>query len=373
MVILKISLGIFYLRIVVSRWQQVTVYAAVSIATIYGTYYFFAILFSCGLPSKFLANALQGNCNGTPEVRFAVNMTAGIINAVSDFILAILPIALIRKACMPVPAKISASLVLLLGCLGSAISLVRLAYIRGLTYNVDFFEVGVNITLWSIIEAGICITAASLATLRPLLRCCINTTRRTLTSGKSVTEISLKRQRHRSSVLSFQDQGPADRTDENWPLKKLEPAFPNPRELDDMRTPTPGFSDAGVTRKASLMHGKIQWLESHVTEPVPASTAAPKLAPARPARPQWSSSEDHPAYRQHQPTMSASNFSYDPAQLVRTTSKLAKKCKAARTPEGSGDLAHLRVNGQPRMQEVGVGAWRVCDEKPDRRGMSGRF
>jgi hypothetical protein len=71
--------------------------------------------------------------------------------------------------------------------------------------------------------------------------------------------------------------------------------------------------------------------------------------------------------------MSASNFSYDPAQLVRTTSKLAKKCKAARTPEGSGDLTHMRYNGQPRMQEVGVGAWRVCDEKPDRKGMSGRF
>jgi hypothetical protein len=373
MVILKISLGIFYLRIVVSRWQQVTIYAVVSIAAIYGTYYFFAILFTCGLPSKFLTNAIQDNCVGTPEMRFAVNMTAGIINAVSDFILATLPIALIRKACMPLPAKVSASLVLLLGCLGSAISLVRLAYIRGLTYNVDFFEVGVNITLWSIIEAGICITAASLATLRPLLRCCINTTRRTLTSGHSVTEISLKRQQHRSSLLSFQDQSPADNTAENWPLQKPESVFPNMRELEEMRTPTSSFSDVGVTRKASLMHGKLQWVESYVTEPAPASSSAPKPAPDRPARPQWSSSEDHPAYRQHQPTMSASNFSYDPAQLVRTTSKLAKKCKAARTPEGSGDLTHPRVNGQPRMQEVGVGAWRVCDEKPDRKGMSGRF
>jgi hypothetical protein len=93
MVILKISLGIFYLRIVVSRWHKITVYATVGIATIYTCYYFFAILFSCGLPGNFLANALQGKCTGTVHSRYAVNMAAGIINALSDFVLAILPIA----------------------------------------------------------------------------------------------------------------------------------------------------------------------------------------------------------------------------------------------------------------------------------------
>ena len=364
MVILKISLGIFYLRIVVSRWQQVTVYITVGIAAIYGSYYFFAILFSCGLPSNFLANALRGKCSGTPESRYAINITAGVINAVSDFVLAILPIALIKKACMPLPAKISASLVLLLGCVGSAISVVRLVYIHGLSYNLDFFEVGVNITLWSVIEAGICITAASLATLRPLCRCCIERTRRTITPGHSVSENSKLLHRRRSSVLSFQDRGPAGQEDENWPLRKPEPTVPNMREmdsmreLDNMRTPSPGFSDAGVTRKASLIHGKVQWVESYASEPKP--------APKRPARPDWPSSDDHPAYR-HKPVMSASNFTYDPTQLLRTASKSSLRGGAGRTRTTSNGGTFLLSDSQPRLEEVGNGAWRVCEEKGDRK------
>jgi hypothetical protein len=354
MVILKISLGIFYLRIVVSRWQKITVYATVGIAAIYGSYYFFAILFSCGMPSNFLANALRGKCSGTVQSRYAVNMTAGTINAVSDFVLAILPIALIRKACIPLPAKISASLVLLLGCIGSAISVVRLVYIHGLSYNLDFFEVGVNITLWSVIEAGLCITAASLATLRPLCRCCIERTRRTITPGHSTNETSKLRHHRQSSVLSFQDRGPSAQGDENWPLRKPEAALTGTREMDDMRTPSPGFSDAGITRKASLINGKMQWLESHVTEPKP--------APQRPARPDWPSSEDHPALR-HKPVMSASKFTFGPSQLLRTASK--SSFKLGRTASKGGKESPS--NSQPRLEEVGVGAWRVCDEKGDRK------
>lgn len=366
MVILKISLGIFYLRIVVSRWQRITVYTAVAIATIYGTYYFFAVLFACGLPANFLTNAFRHNCVGTPEGRFAINLTAGIINAFSDFALAILPISLIRKACMPVPAKISAGMVLLLGCVGSAVSVVRLAYIRGLTYNADWFEVGVNITLWSIIEAGLCITAASLATLRPLCRFCIDTTRRTISAEQSFSEQSKLRFRRHSSKLSFQDRASASHEGENWPLQKPEATFLDTRELDDMRTPTPGVPDYGVTRKASLIHGKMQWLETHVAEPRP--------APKRPARPQWPLSAEHPAYR-HKPAVSASNFKYDPAQLLRTlsTSKPAGTTHTAgRARNGSRDISHLRYSGEPKMmEEVGVGAWRVCEEKGGRKGGRG--
>lgn len=355
MVILKISLGIFYLRIIVSRWQRVTVYVTVGIAAVYGIYYFFGILFECGLPSDFLANAIRGKCNGTRQSRFAVNMTAGIINAVSDIILVLLPMALIKKACMPLSAKISASLVLLLGCVGTAISIVRLVYIHGLTYNLNFFASGVNITLWSIIEAGICITAASLATLRPLCRCCIDRTRRSFTSDYSTTEYCNSRCGHPSSTLSFQDRNPASHEDDDWPLKKPEPAFPSMRELDDMRTPTPGFSDAGVTRKASLINGKMTWLET--------TDAEPRQAPKRPARPDWPSSDDHPAYR-HKPAMSASKFSYNPAQLLRTASKSSTR----RNRAGSKGLQDLPTNGEPRLEEVGVGAWRVCEDKGDRRG-----
>jgi hypothetical protein len=320
MVIIKISLGIFYLRIVVTRWQQVTVYVTVGIAALYGTYYFFAILFACGLPSKFLLNTLEGHCVGSREARFAINMTAGVINAVTDFVLAILPISLIRKASMPLPDKIAASMVLLLGCLGGAISVVRLAYIHGLDYNKNFFEVGVEITIWSIIEAGICITAASFATLRPLCRSCLDTTRRTITSVHSANDY------RRSSALRLQTRDPLSPSGEKWLLRNPEPTFPSMRELDDMRLPTPSFGDAGMPRKANLIHGKIQWVESHVPEARPASMSVPRV----PSTPLWPLSEEHPAFRRYEPAASA-------------------------------------PTSQHKLEEVGVGAWRICDEKGDHK------
>jgi hypothetical protein len=353
MIILKISLGIFYLRIVVARWQQVTIYVTVGIAAIYGSYYFFAILFSCGLPANFLLNAIRHECHGTVQSRYAVNMTAGIVNAASDFVLAILPIALIRKACIPLPAKISASLVLLLGCIGSAISVVRLVYIHGLSYNINYFSVGVNITLWSVIEAGLCITAASLATLRPLGRCCVERTRSAITPGHSTCDTSKSRHHRHSSVLSFADCGSSTQGNEEWPLRKPEAALPNMREMDNMRTPSPGFSDAGITRKASLINGKMQWLESHDSPP------------SQPRRSEWLSSEDHPAYR-HKPVLSGPKFTFGPAKLLRTASKSSLRGgprHARTTSTGGGDLSP----DSPRLEEVGVGAWRVRDEKGDRR------
>ncbi|KAM0690996.1 hypothetical protein Q7P36_009766 [Cladosporium allicinum] len=271
MVILKISLGIFYLRIVVSRWQKVTVYATVGIATIYGCFYFFAVLFSCGVPAKFLVNALQDKCWGNPEGRFATNLTAGTINAVSDFILATLPITLIRKACMPLPAKLSACLILLLGCVGSAVSVVRLAYVKGMSYNMDFFQVGVNITLWSIIEAGLCITAASLATLRPLFRCCIDTTRRSMTAD---SEWGGDKVHHRTSYIQHAHQlsdesSPQDRSlirptsaseSEDWPLRDPASALPRLSEISNAPPSAPG--SPGIIRKASVVRGKVQWVFS---------------------------------------------------------------------------------------------------------------
>jgi hypothetical protein len=275
MVILKISLGIFYLRIVVSRWQKITVYATVGVATIFGCFYFFAVLFSCGVPADFLVNAIQQKCWGTPQGRFATNLSAGTINALSDFILATLPITLIRKACMPFPAKLSAGGILLLGCVGSAVSVVRLAYIRGMTYNIDFFEVGVNITLWSIIEAGLCITAASLATLRPLFRCCIDTTRRSMTAdsewgGDKIHHSHRSRHNsyHQYSHQLSDESFPSDRAlirpasasaseSGEWPLRDPAAALPRLSEISNAPTSVPG--SPGIRRKASVVRGKVQW------------------------------------------------------------------------------------------------------------------
>ena len=122
------------------------------------------------------------------------------------------------------------------------------------------------------------------------------------------------------------------------------------RELENLRAPSPGFTDQDMTRKASLHHGKVKWLQ-----PAP----PPKVPPKRPARPDAPWSEEHPAFRQ-KPALSASHFTYNPTQLLRSVSKSSFKRGAGRPRTANGDA---QAAGQPRMEEVGVGAWRVCDDK----------
>lgn len=72
---------------------------------------------------------------------------------------------------MPRQAKISVCCILALGALGSIASLVRIGYIDGLDAGDDIFLIqAIDIAVVSNIEMGIGILAASLATLRPLLR-----------------------------------------------------------------------------------------------------------------------------------------------------------------------------------------------------------
>lgn len=353
MVILKISLAIFYLRIVVARWQKLTIYATVGIATIFGTYYFFAVLFECGMPADFLYKALHNECSGSKQTRFAINMTAGVINAVTDFILAALPLTLIRKAAVPLPAKVSAGLILLVGCTGSAVSLVRLAYIRGLNYSEDFFESGLNITIWSIVEAGLCITAASLATLRPLFHCCIDSARlpigsKTFGSTRDFNPASFSELKSDAPHHNLSDSAVSVRAQEvrdvqsptaNWPLKPMGTTS-EPRELDDL------VPESGITRKASIQRGKVQWLDSRVETPSP--TPPRRFRKPSKSRIPRVSSDDGP--------------SPSPAQVSLN-----------RAPRDQSSFASpfARNAAQPRMEEVGVGAWRVLDKAPERRPAGG--
>ncbi|KAK4994818.1 hypothetical protein LTR66_005241 [Elasticomyces elasticus] len=170
-VCLKIALGIFFLRVVIKPWQRYTIYAAMSVSVIYGIFYFFMAIFQCGLPSHALDNARAENCL-PPSVVLGLGYTHGTINAVTDWTFGLLPAFVLWDSGMPRADKLSVYGILALGAIGSISSVVRLPYVRGLIMNENFFANAVNIAIWSVIEPGVGITAASLATLRPLLRCC---------------------------------------------------------------------------------------------------------------------------------------------------------------------------------------------------------
>lgn len=113
-VLFKISLAIFFLRIVVISWQRHLIYIATGIYTIYSTVFILIITFRCGTPSDLLINAFKGRCISDAAIMPLV-YTSGVLNAAVDWIFAVFPVLILWNSNMPRKAKISAGVLLSMG------------------------------------------------------------------------------------------------------------------------------------------------------------------------------------------------------------------------------------------------------------------
>ncbi|KEQ60459.1 uncharacterized protein M437DRAFT_19625, partial [Aureobasidium melanogenum CBS 110374] len=170
---LKLSLAVFFLRIVVAKWQRYIIIVGTSIFCLFTLAFFFIAVFQCGPPSQFLLNNAKGKCLPW-SVTGPLNYIHGTLNAITDWIFVSLPILVIRNANMNRKGKASVIGVLAIGVLGSVASIVRLYYIKDIhpraSSATEFFSKAATIAIVSIIELGLGITAACLATLRPLFK-----------------------------------------------------------------------------------------------------------------------------------------------------------------------------------------------------------
>jgi hypothetical protein len=142
-----------------------------------------------------------------------MNYVHGVMNALTDWIFVSLPILVIRKANMSVRDKWSVVFVLVIGVLGSVASVVRLFYINALHSGdqdaTTFFSNASSIAIVSTIEPGLGITAACLATLRPLFRTILDRTRSQLSSGSDKNKLSTaERGIHSRSGITSPSQTP---------------------------------------------------------------------------------------------------------------------------------------------------------------------
>jgi len=84
---------------------------------------------------------------------------------------------------------------------GFICSIIRFRYINGLVRTEDYFWNVVNVAIWSTIEAGACIAAGCIATLRPLFKCALDRARgASELSGTITTPLSRSA---RSTQLSY--------------------------------------------------------------------------------------------------------------------------------------------------------------------------
>ncbi|KAG9605597.1 hypothetical protein KCU77_g3597, partial [Aureobasidium melanogenum] len=158
-VLLKISLGLFFLRIITEKWQRNIIYAGITINTLYGITYFGLCTFGCGDPSKYLLRITLNQCISVKNVVIPASYVFTALNAVMDWTMALLPISTIWHLNMPKMTKFWAYLLMLLGAAGSIVSLIRFAFVKSLEPDVMFFKNTGKLAIYSHIEPGLGIVA----------------------------------------------------------------------------------------------------------------------------------------------------------------------------------------------------------------------
>ena len=93
MIALKLSLGAFFLRILVGPIQRGAVWGILCLTTLIGTGYFFFAVFQCGVPNgkTFWERKLAGQCVSQGGC-LAFGYVHAIIGAITDLLLSLLPI-----------------------------------------------------------------------------------------------------------------------------------------------------------------------------------------------------------------------------------------------------------------------------------------
>lgn len=137
---------------------------------LFSIFYFFVVVFQCS-PVQFFwtqYEGVKGKCVN-PRIITGSTYAHSALSASADWTLGTIPIFLVWDLAMNPRTKVSVALILALGALGSTATIVRIPYIKQLAQD-DFLYSTTDVAIWSTVEPGIGITAAAMATLRPLFR-----------------------------------------------------------------------------------------------------------------------------------------------------------------------------------------------------------
>lgn len=134
---LKISLGLFFLRLLTKPWQKRIFYTILTISAVFGVFYFSVTLFVCGSPAN-IADSFIGtrakHC-APVWVVLSTGYIYGIINVVADWIFTLIPIVILMDSQMDRRSKISVGVVMGFAAIGSISSIMRMVYLKGLLFE----------------------------------------------------------------------------------------------------------------------------------------------------------------------------------------------------------------------------------------------
>jgi hypothetical protein len=117
MMTLKISLGIFFARIIVKPWQLGLIYVNVGINIFSSAAAFFYCLFRCGADlDNYVIQQLYDRCTPQTLDRFVAYQQAAV-TTLTDIVFVVLPVFILWNANMSRSSKISVGFILCLAAL----------------------------------------------------------------------------------------------------------------------------------------------------------------------------------------------------------------------------------------------------------------
>lgn len=130
MILSKLSIGVFLLRIVTNHAYVWILYGAMFLNVVTGLAYFFVTMFQCHPVSYFWNKTppAVGSCISI-DIIIGLGYLYSALNILCDFTFALLPIIIVRNLNMPRHLKMITVPLLSMGCIASSGVVVRLAYV----------------------------------------------------------------------------------------------------------------------------------------------------------------------------------------------------------------------------------------------------
>ncbi|KJZ68982.1 hypothetical protein HIM_11623 [Hirsutella minnesotensis 3608] len=194
MIFVKLSIGIFLLRLAVWTAYKWILRICLVVFALWGLGLFFWNTFQCNPVEKLWDFRIQYGYCASPDAIVSWAIALSVLNIVSDWVYALLPVPMVWNIKMTKQAKITVIFLLGLGIFASIATVVRFKYLHGLHQWNDLSYSLTDAVVWTLIEPGVAILATSLATIRPLLRIFqikgfrSSDSSATTTTGLSVTE-----------------------------------------------------------------------------------------------------------------------------------------------------------------------------------------
>jgi len=132
---LKISLGLFFLRLLTKPWQVRLFQIILATSAVYGLFYFFATVFVCGSPTRIQDAFLNPKTCSPTWFILSTGYIYGVINVIADWTFTLIPIIILLDSDMDRQSKISVSIVMGFAAIGSVSSILRMVYLEGLLFG----------------------------------------------------------------------------------------------------------------------------------------------------------------------------------------------------------------------------------------------